>query len=145
MSETLDTFSQTALFLVGRVAEDLSSPAVLSVLAISLLGVSSGLLAFRRNDVATAAGPKAAGTARALLYWLSLLPSVLWYVLPFLPQTRFRSLYEGLSQGRTVALIVGLAGGLVFIWYGLRSDLSREPGRHRRGDGRFPETLTAAG
>lgn len=121
MSETLDTFSQTALFLVGRVAEDVSSPAVLSVLAISLLGVSSGLLAFRRNDVAAATVPKVAGTARTLLYWLSLLPSALWYVFPFLPQARFPSLYEGLSQGRTMALIVGLAGGLVFVWYGLRA------------------------
>ena len=121
MSETPDPFSQTALFLVGRVAEDVASPAVLSVLAISLLGVLSGLLAFRRNDVAVAAGPKVAGTARTFLYWLSLLPSVLWYVLPFLPQARFPSLYEGLSQGQMMALIVGLAGGFVFIWYGLRA------------------------
>ncbi|MGD9172112.1 MAG: methyltransferase [Candidatus Thiodiazotropha sp.] len=55
------------------------------------------------------------------LYWISLLTSVIWYVMPFLPQPRFPSLPEGIQQASAIGLMVGLAGTAMVLFYGFQA------------------------
>lgn len=57
----------------------------------------------------------------AVLYWISLLTSVIWYVMPFLPQPRFPSLPDGIEQTSAVGLAVGLAGIALALFYGVQA------------------------
>lgn len=55
------------------------------------------------------------------LYWISLLTSVIWYVMPFLPQPRFPSLLEGIEQTSAIGLAVGLIGLAMALVYGVQA------------------------
>jgi protein-S-isoprenylcysteine O-methyltransferase Ste14 len=56
-----------------------------------------------------------------VLYWISLLTSVIWYVMPFLPQPRFTSLHEGIMQASIIGMTVGLAGTAMALFYGFQA------------------------
>jgi len=56
-----------------------------------------------------------------LLYWISLLTSVIWYVMPFLPQPRFPSLLDGIQQTSAIGLAVGLIGLVMALFYGVQA------------------------
>ena len=56
-----------------------------------------------------------------ILYWISLLTSVIWYVMPFLQQPRSPSLLEGIQQASAVGLAVGLAGTAMALFYGFQA------------------------
>lgn len=55
------------------------------------------------------------------LYWISLLTSVVWYVMPFLPQPRFPSLSEGIQQASATGLTIGLVGVVMALFYGIKA------------------------
>jgi protein-S-isoprenylcysteine O-methyltransferase Ste14 len=57
----------------------------------------------------------------AALYWVSLMTSLIWYVMPFLPQPRFTSLSEGFVQSSIIGLTVGLAGTAMSLFYGFQA------------------------
>ncbi len=56
-----------------------------------------------------------------VLYWVSLLTSVIWYVMPFLPQPRFPSLPDGIQQTSAIGLVVGLIGLTITLFYGVQA------------------------
>ena len=56
-----------------------------------------------------------------VLYWISLLTSLIWYVMPFLPQPRFPSLPEGIEQTSAIGLAVGLIGLAMALVYGVQA------------------------
>jgi protein-S-isoprenylcysteine O-methyltransferase Ste14 len=115
MSEALNAASNLLAALAAAVTQDLLSWPIQLALLLSVVGCIAGVFAFRQNPLATETKSKAI-RHRAVLYWISLLPSIVWYVLPFLPQTRFPSLVDGVSARNELALGVGLAGAAVAIW-----------------------------
>jgi protein-S-isoprenylcysteine O-methyltransferase Ste14 len=115
MSEALGPMSNVLAALATAVTQDLLSWPMHLALLLSVVGCFAGILAFRQNPLARETKSKAI-RHRAVLYWISLLPSIVWYVLPFLPQARFPSLVDGLSGRNWLALGVGLAGAAVAIW-----------------------------
>jgi len=101
--------------VANAIVQDLLHWPIQLALALSAIGCLAGILAFRRNGAAIGTKPQAS-SVRTMLYWVSLLPSFAWYVLPFLPQARFPSLLDGLQSGNSLTLIVGLVGAAVAIW-----------------------------
>jgi protein-S-isoprenylcysteine O-methyltransferase Ste14 len=115
MSEVRGAASEFFAKLATAIAQDLLAWPVQLALLLSAIGCIAGVLAFRENPLVNEMTPKAL-RHRTILYWVSLLPSIVWYVLPFLPQARFPSLVDGLSVRNGLALGVGLAGAAVAIW-----------------------------
>ena len=87
---------------------------------LSIVGTLAGILGFVGSNDAMAKQRKG-NWLRACLYWVSMLPSVCWYIFPLLPQPRFPSLWSGVTTGNPTHLTVGVLSGLVTILYGWRA------------------------
>ncbi len=115
MAETLSRGYQLVERVSAEVVEDLGRWPIQAVLIVSLVGCLAGVMAFRGNPASCEKERKSA-RYRAILYWASLLPSIAWYVLPFLHQARFRSLADGVASGDRLFVAVGSIGAAVAIW-----------------------------
>ncbi len=118
MTEALTAASILLNGAANVIAQDLQHWPIQLALALSVIGCLAGILAFRRNGASIGTKPQAS-PGRAVLYWVSLLPSFAWYGLPFLPQARFPSLIDGVRSGNSLTLAVGLVGAAVAIWNGV--------------------------
>lgn len=85
---------------------------------LSILGTFSGILCFKDYPHHGAAIQGKHLTSRRGLYWFSLIPSFCWYVIPFLPQPRFASLWQGVQHRELLPLTVGLLALAVALHYG---------------------------
>jgi protein-S-isoprenylcysteine O-methyltransferase Ste14 len=54
-------------------------------------------------------------------FWVSLFTSLIWYVMPLLPQPRFPSLIQGILHADLVASTIGVAGATMFLIYGVQA------------------------
>jgi len=99
---------------------DLRSWPIFLVLLLTIIGCLAGIGSFYRGNVEPQENPHAS-RIRLILYWISLLPSIVWYVLPFLPQSRFPSLLVGVQSADKYALFVGCFGTVVALWGGFRA------------------------
>lgn len=115
MTEMLVSIYRLVEGVGAALTRDLGRWPIQAVLFLSFTGCLAGILAFRGNP-ASCTTERRAARHRAMLYWVSLLPSIAWYVLPFLPQTRFRSLMDGASSGDALVIIAGSIGAVVAIW-----------------------------
>lgn len=118
---------------------------VCAAIILSLAGTAAGILSFRNAHETGGHGAR----LRTVLYWTSLLPSVCWYVIPFLEQPRFPSLREGIATGNLLHLATGAIGLATCLVYGcLAMKVVHENGK-ATGDVMVdflqPSTLLSAG